>query len=201
MYLPNPTADFELVPAGTYIAACYRVIDLGTQHSALFGKTQHKVRLTWELPTELMKDNRPFSISKTYTWSMSKKATLRQHLEAWRGKVFTERDFGPNGFNIRNILGKCCLLTVAHDAKNGEEYSLISTISNLMKGQKGIPPVNTQIYLWLSPELFDKQTFELLHEKTRQMIEKSPEYEAIMTGKPLMREASADDDMNDPIPF
>ena len=45
------------------------------------------------------------SIHPKYTLSMSEKANLRKHLETWRGKAFTEADFGPGGFNMAKLLG------------------------------------------------------------------------------------------------
>lgn len=201
-YLPDPSADFEQVPAGTHFAACYRVLDLGTQESRFDGKKKHQIRITWELVDEPMKNGQPFSISKTYTWSMNKRAALRQHLEAWRGQPFKDSDFGPNGFNIKKVLGAPCLLTVAQEEKNGESFTFVSGVGKLMKGQQAKPPLNPMVYLWLEPALFDKQVFELLHEKTRETIAKSPEYDAIIHGRPLTEtENPVPDDMNDDVPF
>jgi hypothetical protein len=64
------------------------------------------------------------------------------------------------------------------------------------------PPVSSCIYLWLSPELFDRNAFEQLHEKTRETIAKSPEYEAIVSHRPLeISPETVPDDLNDSIPF
>lgn len=204
MYLPSPGADFELTPAGTHHAICIRVIDLGTQESAFNGRKQHRVRVVWELPDEIMKDGRPFSASKTYTWSMHKKAALRQHLEAWRGQPFAEKDFGPDGFNIKNILGKCCTLNVSHDEKNGETYAFVAAVGKAMKGHVQAPPLNPCLYLWLEPALFSTQIFETLGERLRDTIMRSPEFQSIVSGKPLEKPAddrSPPDDLNDDIPF
>lgn len=201
-YIPSPSADFEQVPPGTHLAACYRVLDLGTQESRFDGKKKHQVRVTWELVDEMMRNGQPFSISKNYTWSMHKRAALRQHLEAWRGQPFGDKDFGPGGFNIKNILGKCCLLTVAEEtSKTGELFSFVSNVGKLMKGQQVKTPLNPVVYLWLEPALFDKTAFELLHEKTREQIAKSPEYDALIHGRPLSENPAPDDDLNDPCPF
>jgi hypothetical protein len=135
MYLPAPTTEFEIAPAGTHGASCVRVIDLGTQITPFDGKQKHQVRLTWELQDEIMRNGKPFLISKTYTWSMHKRSALRAHLEAWRGTPFTDRDFGPNGFNLKNILGKSCLITIAQDEINGETRSFVSNVAKLMKRQ------------------------------------------------------------------
>src|SRR5271168_3727728 len=100
MFLPKPSdnGNFELTPAGTFLALCYRFIDRGTQISEFMGekKTRREVMISWELVGEVMSDGRPFSASKTYTLSMHEKATLRKDLEAWRGKAFVDADFeGP----------------------------------------------------------------------------------------------------------
>lgn len=184
MYLPKPSADFEPVPAGTYLGICVRVIDCGTQPTRFDGKFKHQVRLSWELPFEHMKDGRPFTISKTYSWTMHKRSSLRQHLEAWRGQPFAEKDFGPTGFNIRNVLGKSCMATVAQEERNGETFSFVSAIGKTIKGQKVPGAYNKLIYVWLDSQLFDRDAFESLHEKTREQIAKSPEYGAIVNGKP-----------------
>jgi hypothetical protein len=203
MHLPSPSADFEIAPAGTHTASCIRVLDLGTQTTAFDGKQKHQIRLTWELQDETMRNGQPFLISKTYTWTMNKRGALRAHLEAWRGMPFTDRDFGPNGFNIRNVLGKACLLTIAQDEFNGETRSFVSNVAKVMKGQTVKNPINPCIYMWLTPDLFDRKVFELLHEKTRETIAKSPEYQAIVSGKPIeaMSENPAPDELDDSIPF
>ena len=74
MHIPAPNdKQFELPPAGTHLATCYRVVDLGTQNSNYMGqvKRQHKILLSWELPDELMADGRPFTIGQRYTWSIT----------------------------------------------------------------------------------------------------------------------------------
>jgi hypothetical protein len=183
MHLPQPNEKkFELVPAGTHLAVCYRVIDLGTQDVIYAGeaKQKHQVLLSWELPDEKMADGRPFTMHSRYTWSMSEKAKLRQQLESWRGTAFTERDFGSQGFNIKNVLGKACLLTVVHAAKDSKTYANISTISKLMKGMTAPPTtVNEIVYLWLTPDLWEPSTFHKLSDGLKQDIMDSPEYKAI----------------------
>lgn len=185
MYLPPPTeGDFELPPAGTHLAVCYRVIDLGTQQGSYMGKPneKHKVLVSWELPEEKMKDGRPFTISQRYTWSMSDKAILRKHLEAWRGKAFTDADFGPSGFNIKNIIGVGCLLTITHTDKEGKSYANISSIGKLMKGMQTPPLVNETAYLWLHPDHWSPEVFHKLSGGLQETIMKSPEYRQVVNG-------------------
>jgi len=208
MYLPAPSGnEFELAPAGTHLAVCYRVIDLGTQKSTYNGKEkeQHKILISWELADEMMTDGKPFIIGQRYTWSMSEKATLRKHLESWRGAAFQDKDFAgpPNGFNIRNILGKGCILTIAHKEEGDRTYANITGIGKLMKGMTSPMPTNTQMFLWLETGLWDMNTFNILGDGLKKIIMQAPEYVAITTGRPIAPESEnpAPDDMNDEVPF
>ncbi len=186
MHIPEPNdRQFELAPAGTHMAVAYRVIDLGTQTSSWNGqpKRQHKILISWELPDEKMADGRPFTIGQRYTWSMSEKAALRRDLESWRGTPFTEKDFGQNGFDIKNIIGKACLLNVIHAEKNGKQYANIASISRLMKGQQGPPQTaNEQVYLWINNDRWEPSTYQKLSDGLKALIAQSPEYHAIVNG-------------------
>lgn len=184
MYLPQPTeSNFSPVPAGTHLGICYRVIDLGTQTSNFNGETKqaHKVLISWEIPDELMDDGRPFSISQSYTWSMHEKATLRKSLEAWRGLAFTDNDFGPGGFDIKNIIGKACTLSVIHKPSDGNTFANVSSIGKVMKGVSVPAPTNTPLYVWLHPSRWDAAAFSQLSAKLQHKIMASPEYMELMS--------------------
>ncbi len=188
MEIPKPSeggGNFELPPIGTHLAVCYQVIDLGTQEVTYDGQTKHahQVRVSWELSDERMSDGRPFSVHKKYTWSMHEKATLRHHLEAWRGVAFAEKDFGKGGFDIKNILGKPCILTVVQSAgNNGKTYANVAGVGKLMKGQK------------------DAAIYASLPDWMKEIIAKSPEYQEL--AGPTTAPDMADDELaDDPIPF
>ena len=187
MYLPEPSkgGEYEVTPAGTHLAVCYRFIDLGTQENTYLGNTkkQRKVMLSWELPDCLMEqgDNagRPFTFHNRYTWSMHEKATLRSHLEAWRGKPFQAEDFGQGGFDIRNILGKGCLLNIVHTVKGEKTYEDLSSVAALMRGMETPDTINERLFLSLEPNLFDQSVFDLMSDSVRATIAKSPEYQSL----------------------
>src|SRR5688572_13638566 len=89
----------ELIPAGNYLARCFQMIEVGTVTENVMGKQviAKKVRIGWELPTELKvfnpeKGEQPLAISKEYTLSMNEKSNLRKDLKSWRGKDFTEEE-------------------------------------------------------------------------------------------------------------
>ena len=199
--------NFQPTPAGNHVAICYRFIDLGTQLVEWKGtqKTQRKVLVSWELPNELMaegeKIGQPFTIGKKYTWSMHEKATLRHDLESWRGRGFTEDDFaGPNRFNVKNIIGKPCMLSVVHETKEGNTYSNIMTIAAMPKGIAAPPAINAPVYFSLVAEFFDNSTLDGLSDKLREIIKGSPEYQEIVSGaKP--RAQNFDRELDDEIPF
>jgi hypothetical protein len=181
MYLPKPNeTDFTPPPAGTHLATCYRVIDLGTQLTEFQGqqKKQHKIMISWELPNEPMEDGTPFSVHQRYTFSMSEKANLRHHLEAWRGKPFVDSDFGQGGFQIEKIIGAGCMLNVLHATKNGKTYANITAVMSLPKGTKAAPLINKPAFLSLDE--FDQSAFDGLSQGLRDVITKSPEYQTIL---------------------
>lgn len=199
---PNENADFIPPPAGTHLAVCYRFIDLGTQETEFNGQKKHqrKVLMGWELPDELMEDGKPFIVQQRYTWSMSDKANLRKDLESWRGKAFEEKDFGPGGFNIKNVLGKPCVLTIVHETKNGKTYANITAVGKPMKGMASPQPINPVVYFSL--ESFDATVYAALSQGLQGVIAKSPEYQSAVNG------GSGDglpeqrgDDLDDDIPF
>lgn len=171
----NEGGEFETVPEGTHLATCYRVIDLGTQETSFEGQksTKRQVMLSWELPKELMKDDRPFTIHKTFTLSSSEKATLRKTLESWRGQKFTDEELGS--FNIAVLIGKPALISIVHAAgKDGATYANIASVTRIMKGMATEPLVNTPVHLDLDD--FDVDAYGKLSESLRTKISKSPEY-------------------------
>lgn len=201
---PNET-NFAPAPDGPHPAACFRIIDLGTQEGSYQGKPNRKrqVLITWELfCEETMQDGRPFTIGKKYTWSMSEKASLRKDLESWRGKAFTDADFGPGGFELQSILGKSCLLNVVHEHKNDSTYANVKGVTRLPKQMTVGGPSNPIVFVWLSPDEFNKAAFDGLSDRIKETIMKSPEYQALVSGKPVAHsDLHAGADPDDEIPF
>jgi hypothetical protein len=188
MFLPHPGDSFELVPSGTFAGVCTRIVDLGTQKSNYMcvEKSARKVMVTWELPEERKKDGTPFTVSKRWTWSTHPKARMRQDLEGWRGIPFIDRDFdpaNPSRFNIRNILGKACLLGM-HTENGGQTYANVTTVAKLPRGMEATPAKGELIYLFLEEAAWDPDVFHRLSEGLRTTIAKSPEYAARMKDRP-----------------
>ena len=127
----------EPLEAGIYPAVCYSVVDLGLQESTY--RVQHKVMIGWELPTEEIefdKDGETQTgkrlVSNFYTLSLNKQAKLRQHLEAWRGKKFTDTEL--EGFDLKSLIGVNCQLQIAvEDKPNGP----VNQVSMVLPKEKG----------------------------------------------------------------
>lgn len=168
----NGNADFEMVPEGTFIGRCYRIIDLGTQTTTgQYGTTaQHKVMVSWELLDEKirMEDGRPFAVSQWYTLSLNEKANLRNDLEAWRGKKFTEDEL--SGFDLHDILGAYCMLQVIHS--NDGKYANVNAIMSY-KGTKPEPFNSNVIFDIDNP---DMKVFEEMSDNMKQKIQAAPEW-------------------------
>ena len=177
MFIPkNEGGSYTPPPAGTHVAICYRVIDLGTQKGEWQGQTkhQHKIMVSWELPDELMDDGRPFTISQRYTFSSHEKAKFRHDLESWRGVPFKDSDFGPGGFHVGKLLRAPCMLTIVHKEDDGKTFANIKGVAKLLKGVPVKPLTNPEVFFSLSE--FDPAIFADLPERIQEIIKASPEY-------------------------
>lgn len=173
--------NYEPLPAGSYPARCFSMILIGTITEEYQGqmKTQTKVRIAWETPTELKvfkeeNGEQPYALYKEFTLSMHEKGNLRKFLEAWRGKNFTEEE--AKAFDITALLGKPCLLSVKHrEAKDGKIYADIAGVNLLPKGLACPEQINpTQV---LTFDDWDENLYQSLSEKTRERIASSKEYQ------------------------
>ena len=173
---------FEPIPAGSYPARCYSMIEMGTNQETYQGvdKMVNKVRITWELPTEMQvfKEERgpePRVISKEFSLSMHEKANLRGFLESWRGKSFNDNE--ATAFDVTNLLGVPCLLSITHKmAQNGNTYANISSVSLLPKGMECPEMINKRQEL--SFDNFKEELFESLPDFIKEKIQTSQEYQS-----------------------
>ena len=185
--MPSASQPFELCPAGSHIAVCYQVIELGTQQDNFEGKitNRFKIWLGWEIADEVMEDGRPFMIGKEYTLSSDSRSILRQHLESWRGKPFEDAELGPEGsFEIQHIIGVGCMLGVEHYTKqSGDQGARVKTLMRMPKGSDAPRLNNEAQYLSLDRGEFERELFDSLGEWMRTRIAGSPEYGLIMAAE------------------
>ena len=201
------STDFKPVDAGTYVARCYSMVHIGTIEQEYMGeiKEQNKVRISWELPTELKvfkeeKGEQPQSVSKEFTLSMHEKANLRKFLESWRGKGFSEEE--AKKFDVTKLLGKACMISIIHKtSKQGKLYAEISSISTLPKGMDCPAQINPSFEFTFTP--YDHDKFESLPDWLKDKIKASKEYR--MMNEPDHAETNPDEptmpSTNDDLPF
>lgn len=203
----NNSQPRELIPAGNHIARCYSMVHVGTNKEIIQGteKPLNKVRLTWELPTELRvfneeKGEQPMVVSKEYTLSMHEMSNLRKDLESWRGKGFTEDE--AKSFDITKLLGVPCLLNVIHKTSaKGSNYENISSITTLIKGMDCPAQVN-ETFEFNYTDKFDPKLVETFPDFIKDKIKTSVEYrERIGMLEGEAQEGEIAQDETDDLPF
>jgi len=198
--------DFQPVEAGTYTARCYSMIHIGTVTEEYNGekKEANKVRLTFELPTEMKvfkeeNGEQPQVIGKDFTLSMHEKAGLRKFLSSWRGKAFTDDE--AKAFDITKLLGVACTLGITHKvSKTGKTYAEISSVSTLMKGMAIADQINPSFEFSVAE--FDQAKFDALPHFIRDKVITSREYLAMQgTPKPEAINAESLAPQDEDMPF
>lgn len=190
--------SFKQVDPGTYPGRCVRVIGLGTQHSEYQGKPQTKVQVivSWELPTEIIPEGdfkgQPYMVSRFYTSSLGEKANLRKDLASWRGRDFTPEEL--KGFDLKNIVGKACMISVIHNDKGKAK---VNGIMALPKGMQVPPQVNPSVLFNVFQ--WDEEVFQSLSDGIKEIIKKSDEYQMTQGGGLPVKESNMPDEGE--IPF
>ena len=180
-------ANFEPIATGNYPARCYSMIHIGTTDEVILGvaKRLNKVRITWELPTELKvfkeeNGEQPHVISKEFTLSMHEKATLRGFLKNWRGKDFTDDE--AKAFDIEKLIGAPCMLNISHKTKKDGSgvYAEIGSIGTMPKGFACPDQINPSFVF--TYENFDEDKFNTLPDYLKAKMVNSDEYKSAVNG-------------------
>lgn len=147
----NTSKPKALCPSGPHLGRLVQVVDLGTQ--TFKGDSSRKLYLGFETSgtTHVFKDENgpePFMLQAEFAFFMTssnpqKKTKLRQFVESWFGKPFPS-DQDASSFDFEKLLGRECLLTVAHQAKaDGSLRAQIAGICLPMRGQV-VPPIHNK---------------------------------------------------------
>ena len=151
-------SSMPLIEAGTHPAVCYGIIDIGEQYNEKYDKASRKCVVMFELPGETFTDKdgneKSRTMSQTYTMSLNEKSALYKDLVNWRGKPFTDDEL--RGFNLRNIIGVPCLLSIVHTERNGSTYANINGIMKMPKGMGNIIPSYDEIIFDLDDDPLEK---------------------------------------------
>lgn len=198
-------ANFQPIEAGSYVARCYSMIHIGTIEEVIMGvaKKLNKVRVTWELPTELKvfkeeNGEQPQIISKEFTLSLHEKSTLRAFLKNWRGLDFTEEE--AKEFDVTKLIGAPCMLNITHkNKKDGSGvYAEIGSVSKLPKGLSCPDAINEPFVFTYDDYSLDK--FNALPEYLRSKMINSDEYKALSNPAEVKVTHSHEEEDND-VPF
>jgi hypothetical protein len=177
------SAPKQVTPAGSHVARCYGMIEVGTVEQVYQGETKkaHKVIIDFELPLETSvfregEPEKPFVISKEYTLSFHEKSTLRAHLSSWRGKPFSDAEAA--NFDITKLVGVPAMVNVIHKASadGTKTYANIASISPMPKGLVCPEQVNESRILAYSA--WNQEVFMGLPEWLANKISETPEYKA-----------------------
>jgi hypothetical protein len=125
--------NFETCPAGNHPAVLIGIIDLGTQNEKFQGSEARDVRkvyLCWEIPGEQTASGRSHVMGREYTLSFHEMSGLRKMIEAWFNKKFAE----GQEFDLSQLMGRACLLTILNEEKNGKTFAKINGVGGLPKG-------------------------------------------------------------------
>lgn len=176
-----PAQKSQSVDEGNYIARVCRIVYMGTVEGEYKGEknSAYKVSLTWELPTELKvwkegEDAKPVLVSKIYTLSMGKKASLRPIVEGIE-KGMTDAEAAE--YDIDDLLGKVCLLNVTYGlSETGKEKQNIAT-SKLIKGMSAPEPITKATIL--SYESWNEDLYQSLPQFMKDDMSKTVEYKLV----------------------
>ncbi len=175
--------NYKRVPAGAHVGRCYSLIDLGTQLSTgQYGeKMQHKIQIKWELFGEdeqgaplTTDEGLPMTISKSYTLSLSDKASLRKDLASWRGRDFTEEE--AKAFDVTKLLGAYCMVNVTTSENNGKTYTNVAGLTPLPSALKNSKPNPVHENVIFNLDEPDWTLFDSFHDKLKEAIKRSPEF-------------------------
>ena len=176
-----PQTKIQSVEEGNYVARVCKIIYMGTVEGEYKGEknSAYKVSITWELPTEMKvwkegEEPKPTFVSKIYTLSMAKKASLRPIVE---GIVGGMTDAEAYEYDLDDLMGKVCLLNVTYGvSETGKEKQNIGT-SKLIKGMTEPDPISKPIILSYTD--WNEDVFLALPQFIRDEMSKTVEYQLL----------------------
>ena len=207
----SKNTERQLPEAGATVGVLFSLVDLGTQEVTWDGETKWtpKLRLAFELPEQVIegevtengkttKVTKPMVVSIELTRSLGERATLRKHLETWRGQAFTSKELAS--FSLKNLLGKACLLTLVHKTSQaGRNYCAIQGIAKLPKSMKA-PATTQNSQVFYEIEQGEGGQFSELPEWLQDKIRASKELSGASSAPQVKAATSTDADGN-PMPF
>ena len=133
----NPMTD--PAPEGLYPGVCVQVVDLGLVDTQ-WG-TKHKCEIVFQIQEVNPKTSKRFEVSQKFNAVLTVGSSLRDFLEAWRGKKFSDDE--ASGFDIDRLIGINAQVQVIHNiGKQGGVFANVNTILPAPKGAPVLVPEN-----------------------------------------------------------
>ncbi len=161
--------SFPITKAGSYLAVCYAVCDLGTHKQTYQGKERDRrlCLITFEIPGERIeiekedgtKEDKPRAISIQDTFSMHQDSNLRKKMESWRGQPFSETQ--AFDFDFKSLLGVNALIQVAHQVSktNNRKYAFIQSANTPLAEMEKINSDNQHLFFEFAPPYVTPEGF------------------------------------------
>jgi hypothetical protein len=163
----------ELPPPGSHIAACFAVVDLGTQNTPYGAK--HQVYLSWELRKRNSQGTQ-HQIGKFYTLTNDARGTLRQDLSGWFGHELEDHEF--KGFDLLSLIGRTARINVIHKANQAGDMR--ARVNSIALPDDGVPakvkPATAPMTFGMADEI-DFREFDALPQWLRDIISRSPQFQ------------------------
>jgi hypothetical protein len=118
---------------------CVDVVDLGDVEMP-WGGAKHRVRAIWQIADIDPETGKRFDVAKWYTVNMHPRSTLRQDLESWRARKFSDAE-AECGIDLESIVGRPAFLQVIHDVgDDGHTYAHVKSVMPLPKATAPLSP-------------------------------------------------------------
>jgi len=194
MLTPDSNSKFDdyIIPAGSYAARLYLLVDLGHQYVKFMekpGKWSHKIRLGWEIPelTFEAEDKatgkdviKPRVIGREYTLSYYKDSHLKTDIQSWIGRSLTA-DEQDKGFAVDSLLGAPCMISVVHVDGHDKEgkAKTYANLASVMACPRSIsvPELYNPIVLYDMDNDPGNKVFEALYPWLQDRIKKAREFQ------------------------
>jgi len=161
----------KVLNTGRYQGILRGIYDVGTHYSEKFGKSSRRLVLSWEIVGQKLDDGSPYTMSKTFTYSLNQKATLREAAEAMLDRPLVEKEI-REGVNIATLIGKNCELRIQQRETDAGPSASIKGFLELPKSAKRYRPTDTCVFR------IGMEIPEGTPQFIRDMITKSDEYKS-----------------------
>jgi len=164
----NSQKEFKPLEAGTHVGRVCGIINIGTITDNFKGEdvTRNRVYISFEIPSQLKEDGKPYVVGQEFTLSMHKQGNLLPFIESMLG-IRLDKDAAKE-FDVYSLVGQPAMVNVIHSEPNadGNVFANIKSISPLPKGMDCAPAV-IEPYRFDYEENFDPNFVFAMNEKTQ----------------------------------